>query len=136
MSKYLVDHEDNPDDLLALLTPPERTLTAAEHGALPISIPDLTPLTNDELLSLRRYIQGQVREARKKSNQLLNRDEKLRRAWVDTIGGSQMAHDAKPVFLRLILKFPAAFLAYTYVNSLFVIDEAILIEINKRSKAT
>ena len=132
MSKYLVDHEDK--DLQDLLSPEPPSLSAAEHGALPISIPDLTPLANDELLALRRYIQNQTRDARKKSNQLLNRDEKLRKAWVDTIGGSQMAHDARPAFLRLLLKYPSAFIAYTYVNSLFVIDEAILAEINRRSQ--
>lgn len=134
MSKYLVDQDDDdkPEDLLALLAP---TLTAAEHGALPVSIPDLSHLTPTELLALRRHIMSQTREARKKSNQLLNRDETLRRAWMDTVGNHTTA-EARQTFQRLLVRFPAAFLAYTYANSLFVIDEALRAEIKLRSQIT
>jgi hypothetical protein len=42
-------------------------------------------LTTQELVSLRNYITSQVREARKKSNQLLNKDPEIRKLWMDTI---------------------------------------------------
>lgn len=130
MSKYLVDQDDKPEDDAASSAP----LRAADHGSLPVAIPDLTHLTTAELLSLRSYISTQTRDARKKSNQLLNKTEGLRRVWMETISAKTATPEARQEFQRQLVKHPAAFLAYSYANSLFVLDEGIRAEMNRRSR--
>lgn len=123
----------DPDDRTEEVEPTS-PLRAADHGALPVSVPDLTHLTTTELTTLRSYISSQTREARKKANQLLAKTESLRKIWMDTISSKTATPETRLEFQRQLVKHPAAFVAYGYANSLFVIDEAIRAEMNRRSR--
>lgn len=130
MSKHLVNHdEDNLEG-----PPPLHSPRAVDHVSLPVGIPNLTHLTTQELTSLKGVLVLQAREARKKSNQLLNKSEDLRKVWVDTLSASVFAETRRQDFQRLLVKHPQAFLAYAYANSLRVIEEAVRAEMNRRSQ--
>lgn len=117
---------------------PDDHLRASEYGSLPVSLPELTHLTTQELAAFKSFINSQVREARKKSNQLLSKNEELRKLWMATLtikveGDPKIHRDA---FQRALVRFPPVYLAYAYVTSLFVLDEAIRDEMTRRSKNT
>lgn len=116
----------------------EEPLRAAEHGSLPVSVPDLTHLTTAEVLAFKSYILLQTKDARKKSSQILSKNEALRKLWTDTLSvkGEGDRRSAIEIFQKALVRFPAAYLAYAYVTSLFVIDEAIRAEMKRRSQNT
>lgn len=111
---------------------------AVDHLASPVPIPDLSHLTSVELSALRGYIASQMKEARKKSIQLLSKTD-IRGLWMDTVTSKPNATDeekdaALRNFQREVLRYPEAFMAYAYANSLHVLDKAIWGEMVKRSK--
>lgn len=131
-----MDQDDKPTTEEVSPLPP---LRAADHGSLPIALPNLEHLTSVELASLRSYVTSQVKDARKRSNQLLNKDESLRKLWMNTISFKPGTTEAErktalDEFQRALLRKPAAYVAYGFVTSLFVVEEAVRNEMLRRSK--
>lgn len=111
---------------------------AVDHLASPIPIPDFSHLKTPELSALRGYIASQMKEARKKSVQLLSKTD-IRGLWMETVTSKPNATDeekdaALRNFQREVLRYPEAFLAYAHANSLHVLDRAIWDEMVRRSK--
>jgi hypothetical protein len=107
-----------------------------EHVSLPVRIPDLTYLTNEELQALRSKVGSMTRDARKKANLIIQKYPDLRDAWMKSLGVKIDDPDRDAVFQameRRLLHYPDAFLAHAYVNSLFVLDAAFRDEMLRRS---
>jgi len=91
-----------------------------------------------ELSSLRGYISSQMKEARKRSVQVLSKTD-IRQLWMETVTSKPGSTDEEKAevlrkFQQEVLRYPEAFLAYAHANSLHVLDKAIWDEMLKRSK--
>lgn len=111
---------------------------AVDHLSTPVPLPDLSHLKPAELSALRGFIGSQMKEARKRSIQLLSKTD-IRGLWMDTVTSKPNATedekaDALRHFQREVLRYPEAFLAYAHANSLHVLDKAIWDEMVRRSK--
>jgi hypothetical protein len=111
---------------------------SVDHLSTPVTVPDLAHLTTVELSALRGFIASQMKEARKKSIVLLSKTD-IRGLWMDTVTSKPTAtEEEKAEILRQfqseVLRYPEAFLAYAYANSLHVLDRAIWGEMVRRSK--
>lgn len=107
----------------------------------PIDLPDFTHLSVPELTSLRNHIAMQTKEARKKANVAIAKtgSPTLKSLWMNYVSlrSDTSAEDrratSKP-FYNELLRHPIAFLAYSYVNSLLILDQAIVQDMLRRSK--
>lgn len=108
-----------------------------DHVTLPVTLPPLTHLTNEELGSLRNKLSTTLREARRKANQTIGRFEALRKPWSRSLS----VHKNTPPderteimrsFERELLRIPEAFLAHAYANALVTLDMACREEILRR----
>lgn len=111
---------------------------SAEHLSTPVPVPDFSHLTMKELTSLRGFIASQMKEARKRSIQVLSKTD-VKHLWMETVTSKPGATDEEKLdklreFQREVLRYPEAFLAYAHANSLFVLDRAIWEEMVRRSK--
>ena len=109
---------------------------ALEHVSLPVRLPDLSHLTNDELQALRHRISLMTRDARKKATNIINRIPSVQKPWMRTLSLKPDDPTRQESFAKLeleLLRHPEAFLAHAYVNSLFVLDEGLRAEMGRRS---
>lgn len=102
-----------------------------EHVSLPVRLPDLAHLTDDELQALRRKIASMTRDARKKATSVIGRIPSVQKPWMKSLGLKTDDPARQEILSTLeleLLRHPDAFLAYAYVNSLFVLDEGLKAE--------
>lgn len=106
-----------------------------DHLSLPVRLPDLAHLSNEELRALRAKIGSMTRDARRKAQTAIQKYPSIREPWMRVLGQKRGpdSEEAYRTLERELLRHPDAFLAEAYVNSLFVLDEAIRDEILKRS---
>jgi len=106
-----------------------------DHLSLPVRLPDFSHLSNEELRALRSKIGSVTRDARKKAQSAIQKYPAVRQSWMQVMGQKRDPdhEEAYRTLERELLRYPEAFLAEAYVNSLFVLDEAIRAEMLKRS---
>ena len=98
------------------------------HVICPMTPPELDGLTVAELQTLRNYIHGQSREARKKSVQTISKVPELYKAWLETLRqGMEQAERvrAMSLFHAELARHPDAFVRHMYANSLIKLSEMI-----------
>ena len=94
-----------------------------DHATLPLVLPSLTHLTNEELGAFRDKVGAASRDARRKANQVLQKHGELKAAWSRSLsitGETPEADRANILgtFERELLRVPEAFIAHAFANSL------------------
>ncbi len=100
-----------------------------DHVTLPVTLPSLDHLTNEELGALRSRLSLTAREARRKANQIIQRTESLKKPWGRSLSlqKSTPADERTAImqeFERELLRVPEAYIAHAYANSLVLLDTA------------
>lgn len=111
---------------------------ANEHASLPVAIPSLEHLTNDELNALKGKFSATAKEARRRANQTLGRFPQLKKPWQRSlsVGKSTPDGDRAAVFAefeRELLRVPEAYVAHAYANSLILLEMSCRDEMLRRS---
>jgi len=107
-----------------------------DHVTLPIRLPDLTHLTNDELHALRSKLSTGMRDGRKKATTIISRIPEVRSPWMKSMSLKTDDPTRAEIMANLefeLLRHPEAYIAYAHVNSLFLLDGAIRDEMLRRS---
>lgn len=91
------------------------------HLILPIPLPTLEHLTDDELSALQAKFTSAAREARRKANASIQRDAALRLLYMRTLGKEPAEEDVQ-AFEQRLLRNPEAYIAYAYANALIHLD--------------
>lgn len=117
----------------------EAPIPSMNHVSLPIHVPDMSGISNQELQAVRAHIQFVGRDARKKANVLLGKNEFLRPLWMGTVSlGTRATEEDRlrvmGAFERELLRHPAAFVSYSLANSLAVLDSVLRDETVRRTK--
>ena len=98
-----------------------------DHVSLPLPLPSLRHLTEEELGKLRLRVSSTARDARRKANLIIQRNTSLKGSW----GRSLSIHKGTSVedrtaimrdFERELLRVPEAFIAHAYANALVVFE--------------
>ncbi len=109
-----------------------------DHIALPAHLPDLTHLSNEELQALRQRVVVSARDARKKAQTLIQKYPSLRSEWMKAISTKVGDPDRDAILQRMekeLLRYPEAFIAHAYVNSLLVLDAGLQEVLTQRNLA-
>jgi hypothetical protein len=107
-----------------------------EHTSLPVHIPDVKHLSNDELHALRNKALNLSRDARKKSGAAIIKIPTVKKLWIALLGANANNPDRPRLIRELekeLLRFPAVYFLYAYANSLFVLDAAFRAEMDSRN---
>jgi hypothetical protein len=114
------------------------TVSDDDHVTLPVTLPSLDHLSNEELSALRSKFASSAREARRKATQVIQRFETLKKPWSRSVS----VHKGTPpeeraeimrAFEKELLRVPEAFLAHAYANSLVTLDGACREELIRRT---
>ncbi len=111
---------------------------ADDHATLPVALPSLDHLTNEELGALRGKVMTVMREARRKSTQVIGRAPSLKKSWSKSLTITKdTAPEARIAILtefeQELLRVPEAYLAHAYANSLTRFDELLRETLARRS---
>lgn len=108
-----------------------------DHASLDIHVPSLAHLTEEELGQLRTKVSSSAREARRKSNLIIQRHASLKKPFMrslsvhkDTPPDERAATMAD--FEHELLRVPEAFIAHAYANALVTLESLVRDEILKR----
>lgn len=106
-----------------------------EHVELPLRLPDLSYLTNDELAALRQRLNTVRREARARATATMAGLPTVQKAWIKSLSLKTDDHERGEIMRALeaeLLRHPEAYLEYAHANSLIALDEAIKAEMIQR----
>lgn len=107
-----------------------------EHTSLPVQVPDIKHLSNEELHALRNKALNLSRDARKKSGTAIIKIPTVKKLWIALLGANANNPDRPRLIRELekeLLRFPTVFFLYAYANSLFVLDAAFRAEMDSRN---
>lgn len=110
---------------------------ADEHTALPIRVPSLVHLTDQELSDLRSKLTYQSREARRRATQAIGKSSSLQKLFNKTLNLTkdtkiEERENVMAMFEKELLRVPDAFIAHAYANSLILLDVACRDELLRR----
>ncbi len=111
---------------------------ADDHVTLPFALPALDHLTTTELGQLRGRVQVVSREARKKATQILTREPALKKVWgrsisMNTNTTPEERAEIQRDLERELLRYPEAYLAHAWANSLVTLDTHCRDELLRRT---
>lgn len=112
---------------------------SSEYQTLSVPLPDLSHLTQAELVALRSLLTVKAKEARKESVKTLSKIPIVKDLWMKLIGLPSTASDETRAEImnplnKECLRYPEAFLVHAWANSLRVLECHVWDEILKRSK--
>lgn len=119
--------------------PTEAPLALVNHVSLPVHVPNMAGISNQELNSIRSHIQFLGRDARKKANMVIGKIATLRPLWMNTVSlGTRASPETRTevmgAFEHELLRHPTAFVSYAMANSLAALDSALMDEVVRRTK--
>lgn len=105
---------------------------------LPIRLPPLDHLTNEELQALQAKLLAAAREARRKANSAIMKTESLKETWNRMLSLKKKSPPEEregvlSSFERELLKQPECFIAHAFANSLVMVEAACRKETFSRS---
>lgn len=110
-----------------------------DHASLPVRLPDLSHLTNEQLGALRGKLAPMMRETRKKATSVITRIPSVQKAWLRTLSLKSDDPERASILAVLeleLLRHPEAFLTYALANSLVALDEGLKAEMTQRQMLT
>lgn len=111
----------------------EEELEVVGHASLPIRVPSLANLTNQELGALRGKIHTVARKARKDASKIICKDTGLKNLWLQTLSSSDN-QESLARFETALMRNPDAFIAHSWANSLVSLGQALQTEMFSRAK--
>jgi hypothetical protein len=107
-----------------------------EHVVLPVHLPDLSQVKNEDVKALRDRIYAEKRKARKEATKLIAKEPKLRDLWMVSLGtGPEETKNAARVAFEIeIMRYPEVFLKHAWANALTSLENALQGEMIERSK--
>lgn len=111
---------------------------ADDHATLPVALPSLDHLTNEELAALRTRVVSTMRDVRRKATLVIGRTPSLAKPWSRSLNvDKDTPHEERVAAFteleRELLKVPEAYLNHAYANTLVTLDLALREEVARRT---